>query len=55
MLGPVYADNDSVAEVLISYLIKSSNIAQTNGLLFYTRLFSLWFKDCTKIRTRRTR
>jgi hypothetical protein len=35
MLGPVYADNDSVAEVLISYLIKSSNIAQTNGLYYF--------------------
>ena len=36
MIGPVYADNSIVAEVLIRRLIESSTIAQTEGLLFMT-------------------
>jgi hypothetical protein len=36
MIGPVYADNDSVAEVLILNLIKSCKLSQTNGLLYMT-------------------
>jgi len=36
MIGPVYADNDSVAEVLILNLIKSCKLSQTNGLLYIT-------------------
>ncbi|CAG2172022.1 unnamed protein product [Oppiella nova] len=36
MIGPVYADNDTIAEVLIYNLIKSCIAAQTKGLLFMT-------------------
>ena len=36
MIGPVYADNHSMAEVLIYNLIKSCKLSQTNGLLYIT-------------------
>jgi len=36
MIGPVYADNGSIAEVLIYNLVKNCKIPPTNGLLYMT-------------------
>ncbi|CAG2106228.1 unnamed protein product [Medioppia subpectinata] len=36
MIGPLYADNDTIAEVLVYNLINSCIAAQTKGLLFMT-------------------
>lgn len=41
MIGPVYADDDFVAEALVHKLIASSMVAQTQGLLFMTVSTSL--------------
>ena len=36
MAGPLYADNDAVAEFIIYQIVKSFPIAETNGLLYMT-------------------